>query len=412
MSLVKVIAPAGRRKFYVLRWTDPTNGQPRQESTKSTSLRTAERMAGEKEADILQGRWTAPSTISWEQARQRYEAEALPNLSPRTAEPKAAAMNHIEAILKPRKLADVTAERLSYFQSKLRDQELADTTIAGHLAHLGGFFAWAVSVGMIPKAPRIPKIKAARQGKGKVRFMKGRPITGEEFDRLLAAVDVARPQDATEWRRYLNGLWLSGLRLSESIDLSWDADARFSIDTSGRHPRFKIHSTAQKSREDEFLPMVPDFWEFIKKTPNKQCAGRVFKLDGLMSGEPVTVKTVGRLVSKFGKNAKVVVNKAEGKYASAHDLRRSFGTRWAVKVMPVVLQRLMRHKTIETTLRYYVGLDADDLAERLWSDYLSVARQSSAGKSQKGGLGDTSGDTKPKKATRRGKAVAEKPIGK
>jgi len=31
------------------------------------------------------------------------------------------------------------------------------------------------------------------------------------------------------------------------------------------------------------------------------------------------------------------------KYASAHDLRRSFGTRWAKRVMPVVLQKLMRH---------------------------------------------------------------------
>jgi hypothetical protein len=54
------------------------------------------------------------------------------------------------------------------------------------------------------------------------------------------------------------------------------------------------------------------------------------------------------------------------KYASAHDLRRSYGNRWAKKVMPAVLQKLMRHESIETTMGYYVDLDADELAEDLY----------------------------------------------
>ncbi len=46
------------------------------------------------------------------------------------------------------------------------------------------------------------------------------------------------------------------------------------------------------------------------------------------------------------------------KFASAHDLRRAFGERWAARVMPAVLKELMRQESIETTLRYYVGTDA------------------------------------------------------
>jgi hypothetical protein len=34
--------------------------------------------------------------------------------------------------------------------------------------------------------------------------------------------------------------------------------------------------------------------------------------------------------------------------------------------MPAVLQQLMRHESIETTMRYYVGRDADAVADRLW----------------------------------------------
>ena len=72
----------------------------------------------------------------------------------------------------------------------------------------------------------------------------------------------------------------------------------------------------------------------------------------------------------------MVVNKEAGKYASAHDLRRSFGTRWAKRVMPAVLQKLMRHSAIETTLRYYADIDADDLAEGLWRSTVIVTQSS------------------------------------
>ena len=37
--------------------------------------------------------------------------------------------------------------------------------------------------------------------------------------------------------------------------------------------------------------------------------------------------------------------------------------------MPVVLQKLMRHSSIETTLRYYVDLDADEVGDELWKSF-------------------------------------------
>jgi hypothetical protein len=57
------------------------------------------------------------------------------------------------------------------------------------------------------------------------------------------------------------------------------------------------------------------------------------------------------------------------KYASAHDLRRAFGERWARRVMPQDLMELMRHESIDTTMRYYVGRNAQDTAKRLWEAY-------------------------------------------
>lgn len=65
------------------------------------------------------------------------------------------------------------------------------------------------------------------------------------------------------------------------------------------------------------------------------------------------------------------MNAGKEKYASAHDLRRSFGTRWAGKVKPVTLQLLMRHESVETTMKYYVDQDADDMADQLWQKHES-----------------------------------------
>ena len=76
------------------------------------------------------------------------------------------------------------------------------------------------------------------------------------------------------------------------------------------------------------------------------------------------------MVSVIGELAgvKVHTNPKTGKvkYASAHTLRACFGTRWAKWVMPAVLQKLMRHESIETTLTFYVDLDTDELAEDLY----------------------------------------------
>jgi hypothetical protein len=61
---------------------------------------------------------------------------------------------------------------------------------------------------------------------------------------------------------------------------------------------------------------------------------------GLVFGITTSTKRASRYISAIGQQAGVVVNKAEGKFASAHDLRRSFGTRWASRVKPVTLRTM------------------------------------------------------------------------
>ena len=46
-----------------------------------------------------------------------------------------------------------------------------------------------------------------------------------------------------------------------------------------------------------------------------------------------------------------------GVRCTLHDLRRSFGSRYAVQVTAPVLQRLMRHASIQTTMAFYTNVE-------------------------------------------------------
>lgn len=363
MRPIKVkITKYADRKHFVMYYIDPVTEKPVTRSTRKCTRREAERVAALWEDDLRAGRREGDPRMTWKAFREKYEAEKLRSLSPRTIEAADTAFNHLESLINPARPASLTEATISIFQAKLRERKIQETSIASYLRHIKAALNWAVSMGLMPV---MPTIHMPKRSKGQ-RMMRGRPITSAELEKMIQQVPVVRPKDATAWEHYLKGLWYSGLRLGGSLVVSWDADAPISVDLSGRRPRLRIFAEAEKGNRDRLLPMTPDFAEFLLATPESDRHGRVFKLGGQFTKGPMTSRRVGRVISEIGKKAGVVVNSGAGKYASAHDLRRAFGTRWARKVMPTVLQKLMRHDSIETTLRYYVDLDADEMAEELW----------------------------------------------
>jgi hypothetical protein len=71
---------------------------------------------------------------------------------------------------------------------------------------------------------------------------------------------------------------------------------------------------------------------------------------------------VSRVVCAIGKKAGVKISTdAKGivKYASAHDLRRIFGERWASRVVPQVLMELMRHDRYDDAVLRWAELSID-----------------------------------------------------
>ena len=368
------------RKNLVMGYDDPTTGKRVTRSAGTDDETKAIGNAAVWQDELNTGRYAAPVKLTWEEFTTRYKAEKVSSLAKGSRANIAVSLDQLTRVVNPDRLSKVTAAVVSQFQSKLRGEGMKETTIAHHLRNIRAALRWAAAMGLLPKAPKIEMPKIA---KGQT-LMKGRPITGEEFERMLDGGARRSPNDTELWRQFLNGLWLSGLRLDEACNLSWDEEEPFAVDLTGRRPVFRILAAAQKARRDELLPMTPDFAEWLLSTfPEAERVGKVFKLTTTRRRQIVVPTQVGKIISRIGESAKVVVNKTEEKFASAHDLRRAFGTRWAKRVSPAVLKRLMRHADISHDQKYYVHLDAADVADELWAKF---------------GQGNISGNSDPKQA--------------
>ena len=397
---VSIYERKDRDGFY-MQYRDPVTGRKVRQSTKTSKRREAERKAAKWEEELrAKGDVRRYGRLPWSEFRELYEVEALTALAETTDVKVCGVLNMLERFLSPRRLCDVTADALSRYQQYLRDNGRTESTIKSHLAHIRAALSWAVQQDLLPSLPKFPKVQRAKRSK----VMKGRPITTEEFERMLAKIEAGllaeakrtgrprakrkrkfSPEAITKWRerqakraaavrdtweQLLRGLWLSGLRLGEALQLHWTDETKLCVDFSCHHPMLRIPAEMEKGHKDRLLPMSPEFAEFLLAIPEHKRTGYVFDVQGMKDGrsERLGVQQVSRTISKIGEAANVKVSESAGKVkvASAHDFRRAFGSRWADRIMPQRLMELMRHESIETTLKYYVGQNAQATAAVLW----------------------------------------------
>jgi integrase len=305
----------------------------------------------------------------------------------------------VECILKPSKPTELTASRISSFIAKIRDGQRSESIIASYLAHLRAALSWAVSVGLHPVVSKIKKPKRAKVYKKP----KGRAPTQGEFKKILETVpEVVGPERADSWKYLIEGLWRSGLRLGKALELWWDHDDKLRIDRTEGRPLLRILAELEKGHQDRLLSIAPEFTEFLLRTPPEQRTGRVFQPAAERErGERLTTNQVTRNIAAIGEKAGIIVHvearSGKKKYASAHDFRRAFGDRWALRVMPPVLMQLMRHESIETTMRYYVGRNVEATVDGVWEAYRRSTEkgQERNGKPER----DTSCDSGPSPAS-------------
>jgi len=220
----------------------------------------------------------------------------------------------------------------------------------------------------LPTPTKIRKLKTP-----KMKVMKGRPISEQEFGAMLNVTATVVGEVAAEsWKQVLKGLWTSALRLEELMHVSWDKPGSIRpVWKRGPFPILEIPAAMQKNDTEENIPLLPWFETLLLETPVDQRHGWVFNPLSLQLKAGRTIRHqrpdaewVGEVLTRIGKTAGIeveVANERTGhpaKYASAHDLRRSCGERLRnAEVPPLVICRVMRHSSWETTRKHYAPGD-------------------------------------------------------
>jgi integrase len=292
-------------------------------------------------------------TVDWASFRKLFERHYAGQLSPSSQSNLKSTLNLVEAHVAPQTPRDVQRQLLGFAQHLRSGRKCSPESVDQHLSRLYRVLRWGAEHGYCDE-PKVPK----RVGKRKRYSCPGRPLTTAEYDRMLASAKIVQPHNPNPLTFLLKGLWESGLRISEALALTWTPSDLY-VDTTGTRWMLRISARADKSGQERLLPLAPSFVQLLQSVPADERTGHVFTVTRQR-------QEAARLIRECAKKADVKVSEfPKVKYASAHDFRRSFASRWAMKVAPAVLQQLMRHESIATTMKHYVQLNALDIAEQL-----------------------------------------------
>jgi integrase len=306
------------RTNLMLQWIDPNTNRIKSRSARTDNPKKAEDLRADLESDLNNGRYQEATRMTWETFRERFEDEYVAGLRPCTRKNYGDTFELFERLCNPTQLRSVNERTLSAFAAAMRkepgrghgDAGMMASSIKVRLQFLRTALRWAVEQGLLVKCPKFPKVK----------------------------VPDKNPQPV------LAG-WLAGLRLAEAFELRWEETEEAPWVDLARD-RIVFPAGFVKGVRDQWVPLDPELRSALLALPRR--GRKVFHFPG-RAGRPASLHAMsGRVIS---------LARAAGVKLSMKSLRRGFGCRYAGKVPAQVLQKLMRHGDIKTTMKYYANVD-------------------------------------------------------
>lgn len=379
--VIRVHAIKRENGNYHLRYISPETGKQIWVAPKPpiTNKSAADKAAGHLRAELNAEIKSTVPEVAWSELKTKFEKEYLSSVKPGTARNFRTLMSKMDQLKPIRQVSSINTSYVTVFLKELRESSsYSESTINSYRNHLRTLCNWAYENALLRPMPVFRRVRRARKTKGTP--MRGRPLTDEEFEKFISCIpavlsrlrvgkggldvnkkprkDFGIVDDPKAWEFYFRGMWLSGLRLEESLEFYWDREDKLHL----RDGMLVIPDDVEKGHTDRLHPLTDDFLEHLETVPKSQRKGRVFKI---CPNFKTAKHTISRIASSIGKEAGIMVNARTKKYASLHDFRRSFGERWAMKCSEFVLMTLMRHDSIETTKRFYAGRNATKVRDEV-----------------------------------------------
>lgn len=249
-------------------------------------------------------------------------------------------LTRVFAACKWRTLADVRADSLSAYLSRIAEEGRSPGTINLRRDKASSFACYCVRQGWFTANP-LAKVRRSRIH---FRPRRRRAITIDELNRLLNS-----PWKRKQNRPVFAVAALSGLRRAELARLE-KRDVVFEPS-----PQFRLRAEATKSKRAETLPMLPECAEALRPLWDA-AATPTTRLFTFIPDNLATDNAYRRAG---------IVKRVDGRQADFHALRYTFCTLLA-RTLPIqVVSRLMRHRDIRLTVGLYYDLGIAELTENV-----------------------------------------------
>ncbi|MBN1817940.1 MAG: tyrosine-type recombinase/integrase [Sedimentisphaerales bacterium] len=349
-------SPDRRRVIYYLDYVD-NNGKRVRKSLHHGNKRKAERQAAQLKAKLLQTGYKDITPMKLSTLLTDYLERTSSQIEPSTAASAAYRMQDFIAANGDLLADQITFTHCERFQQYCIARGLSPASVNSHIKMVRRIFSLAVRRGQLEANPfdGMQFIKVPQRA---VRL-----LNENEINRLLR---MSTPQIL--WKTRILIAKTAALRRGEILNLTAN-DIDYDKSRIIVQPKADSKTTWRwvvKDKERRILPMVqpvanllariqadlPDDQPYLLLTPERY--QRVMYL-----------KKTGRLIDRvakcpdnnFRRNWLVLCKKAGVEKATFHDLRATCITEWLEQgVMPHEVQRLAGHSSVETTMRYYVGI--------------------------------------------------------
>ena len=333
---------------YAVQWIDPRTGRRRTESVGNDKA-FAQRIASDRRRELLQGLSVGINHISYDDFVKEHLAAIKGQLADGTHREHDIVLRQFKEACGPKSLTVINFAMLEKFRQARKKTGNSPATINKSLRTLQSILERAVKRNYLKVNPFT--------GNRRALWLKEpeptpRIVPFEAFQRLLGACTDDK------WCAVLTIAYYGGLRRGEILALEW-SDIDFD---SGliRVCNKADHKT--KSRKFRQVPMSSQVIEALRRLePGRFKNRRVFCCDRWQNA----ADNCSWNYEAIAKAAGLADDKGRPFY-TLHDLRRTCATEMQRQGVPIkTVQKILGHSKMDTTARYYTGVDQDDMREAI-----------------------------------------------